>query len=155
MGRAPRPADSAPPVGPLLTAVAGQLRAEVKAAGATASAGFTLSLRESDRAGVLWQVSVNQSPTALTFSPDGRFLLTGGADGAVTWRRKSDGSVRLHLQLVAGGAVLVSADGRFALLGRIERPADYLACRIASYPLAYPLCRERLLTPDLLAQALR
>lgn len=94
-------------------------------------------------------------PTAVASSPDGRWLLIGGADGAVKWRRKTDGSLRLRLQLVDGGAVVLSPDGRFELLGRVERPADYLACRAASYPIAFPLCSERLLTPGLLAQELR
>ena len=94
-------------------------------------------------------------PTAVAFSPDGRWRLLGGADGTVKWRRKRDDSLRLRLQLVDGGAVVLGPDGRFELLGRVERPADYLSCRAASYPIAFPLCSERLLTPGLLAQELR
>ena len=94
-------------------------------------------------------------PTAVAFSPDGRWRLIGGADGTVKWRRKTDDSLRLRLQLVDGGAVVLGPDGRFELLGRVERPADYLSCRAASYPIAFPLCSERLLTPGLLAQELR
>lgn len=116
---------------------------------------ITLTLRELPSQKVLWQVALADPPTALTFAPDGRWLLVGGAAGAVTWRRKTDGSLRLSLQLVDDGAVVRGPDGRFELLGRVERPADFLACRAASYPIAFPLCSERLLTPGLLAQELR
>ncbi|HRI54604.1 MAG TPA: hypothetical protein PLW65_30915, partial [Pseudomonadota bacterium] len=92
---------------------------------------------------------------AVAFSPDGRWRLVGGVDGTVKWRRKTDDSLRLRLQLVDGGAVVLGPDGRFELLGRVERPADYLSCRAAGYPIALPLCSERLLTPGLLAQELR
>ena len=99
--------------------------------------------------------SASTTGSAALATAAGSVLITGGAGGTVVWRRTADNSELVRLQLVAGGAVAVSADGRFELLGDIERPADYVFCRAASYPVPYALCAERLRTPGLLAATLR
>jgi hypothetical protein len=87
--------------------------------------------------------------TALAFSPDGNELIVGGPGGTVVWLDVRDGSQRLRLQLVPGGGVLLGSEGRFALLGAVERPADYVICGAAGYAVPYPLCAERRQLPAL------
>lgn len=86
---------------------------------------------------------------AWTVSPDQRFLLLAGAQAQLVWIDIKSGLLALRLQLAftaktndSLGAVALSPQGRFELLGSVEDPDQFLVCRAGPYSVPSALCRD-------------
>ena len=95
---------------------------------------------------------------ALAFSPDGRLLASGSADGTTWLWEAASGSALAALHPVLGGAgsFVISADGKVELFGfadNVEPRA--LACRVGVRIFPFDACRDRVQVPGLLQKALR